>query len=46
MTAWAAKIPDEHMPQISKDIINEESRKIIKKNILWDGSLSDQMENI
>lgn len=46
MTAWAAKIPDEHMPQITKDKINEESKKIISKNIIWDGTLSDQIENI
>jgi hypothetical protein len=46
MTAWAAKIPDGHMPPISRDKINEKSKKIISKNILWDGSLRNHMENI
>ena len=46
MTAWAAKIPDKHMPKITIDKINEESKKIISKNIIWDGSLRNQMENI
>ncbi|KYK19928.1 hypothetical protein AYK24_04795 [Thermoplasmatales archaeon SG8-52-4] len=46
MTAWAAKIPDDHMPQISKDELNEKSKKIISKNIIWDGSIWDQIENI
>ena len=46
MTAWAAKIPDGHMPPISEDEINEKSRKIISKNIIWDGSLRNQIENI
>jgi len=46
MTAWAAKIPDEHMPKIIKDKINEESKKIISRNIIWDGSIRNQIENI
>jgi hypothetical protein len=46
MVAWAAKIPDNHLPPISKDQINEKERSIISKNILWNGSIIDQMKNI
>ncbi|MCK4365179.1 MAG: hypothetical protein KAW45_03960 [Thermoplasmatales archaeon] len=46
MTAWAAKIPDDHMPSITKEIIKEKTQEIINDNIYWDGSLIDQMNNI
>ena len=44
--AWAAKVPDNHMPPIELGQINNEAESIIKKNILWDGTLLDQMNNI
>jgi len=44
--AWAAKVPDDHMPPIELGQINKEAESIIKKNILWDGTLLDQMDNI
>ena len=46
MTAWAAKVPDDHMPPIVKGEINEKVKEIIKKNIYWDGTLIDIIKNI
>ena len=46
MTAWAAKVPANHIPPISRENINDEIKKIIDQNIFWDGSLIDQMKNI
>ena len=46
MTAWAAKVPDDHMPPIQKGKINEKGQEIIKKNIYWDGTLVDIIKNI
>jgi hypothetical protein len=46
LTAWAAKVPDKSLPPIIKTEINDKMRKIISKNILWDGSIIDQMDNI
>jgi len=44
--AWAAKIPDNHLPPIEKGKITKKAKKIIKGNIYWDGTLIDQMKNI
>jgi hypothetical protein len=44
--AWAAKIPDDHMPPIEPGKINQEAKEIISRNILWDETLLDQMDNI
>ena len=46
MTAWAAKVPNDHMPPIVKGEINEKVQEIIKKNIYWDGTLIDIIKNI
>ena len=46
ITAWAAKVPDEHLPPISKEEINKKTIPIIKQNIFWDGTLLNQMKNI
>ena len=46
ITAWAAKIPDDHLPPIKKDELNKDVEKIIKENILSDGTLLNQMKNI
>jgi hypothetical protein len=43
--AWAAKVPDDHLPPIhTKEQIYEQHPLL--KNIFWDGSLLNQMENI
>jgi len=44
--AWAAKIPDNQLPPINGNEINEKEISIILKNIFWDGSLLNQMKNI
>ena len=44
--AWAAKVPDEHLPSIEKKEINKEGKSILSKNIFWDGTLINQMNNI
>ena len=45
-TAWAAKLPDKHLPPIEKGEINDQIKSIIKQNIIWDGTLINQMRNI
>lgn len=44
--AWAAKVPDDHLPPIQNDELTEEDESIPLKNVFWDGSLLNQMENI
>ena len=46
ITAWAAKVPDNHLPLISKGKITEDAKLILSENIFWDSSLIDQMKNI
>ncbi len=46
MTAWAAKVSDEELPPIEKQEINEKIKELLKKNIFWDGTLKNQMDNI
>jgi hypothetical protein len=46
ITAWAAKIKDGELPPIEKGEINEGAKQIIEKNIFWDGTIIDQMQNI
>jgi hypothetical protein len=43
--AWAAKVPDGHLPPIQKDESLKE-KSILTKNVFWDGSLQNAMENI
>lgn len=43
--AWAAKVPDKHMPPIDKRQITKEGRSILS-GIFYDGSLINQMKNI
>ncbi|UCF50376.1 MAG: hypothetical protein JSU91_02530 [Thermoplasmatales archaeon] len=45
-TAWVAKVPDNHLPPIEKNDINEKEKTIIKNNIFWDGSFINQIKNI
>jgi hypothetical protein len=44
--AWAAKVPDDHMPPILGGDIIEKDLSMLSKNIFWDGSLLNQMKNI
>lgn len=44
--AWAAKIPDEDLPPIMKQKVSEENKSILSKNIFWDGTLLNQIQNI
>lgn len=46
LTAWGGKIPDEELPPISKELFNEDIKKIIQENIFWDGTLQNQIKNI
>jgi hypothetical protein len=40
-TAWAGKVPEEHLPPIRR-----ERSKELSENIFWDGTLLNQMKNI
>lgn len=44
--AWAAKVPDDHMPPIEKGTINDNAQKILSENVFWDQTLLNQMKNI
>jgi putative intracellular protease/amidase len=44
--AWAAKVPDDHLPPIQNDEFTEKDKSMLLKNVFWDGSLLNQMENI
>ena len=47
ITAWAAKIPDNSLPPISNNNeTNNQVKNIISKNILWDGTIINQIDNI
>ncbi len=43
--AWAAKIQDTDIPPIEKVVLTKE-QSFLSKNIFWDGSLQNQMDNI
>lgn len=43
--AWAAKLPDDHLPPLDAEDRIDEQHTLLK-NIFWDGSLLNQMENI
>ncbi len=45
MVAWTSKIPDSHMPPISKEKLNEKNKELISKSF-WNGTISHQMSNI
>jgi hypothetical protein len=45
-TAWAGKVADNHLPPIKKEDITEREKILISNNILWDGSVLDQLKNI
>jgi len=46
LVAWTAKVPDGDMPHIIKEKLSKKKMEILSKNIFWDGSLKNQMENI
>jgi hypothetical protein len=44
--AWAAKVPDAHLPPHHKEDLTEKEYAPLSKDIFWDGSLLSQMKNI
>jgi putative intracellular protease/amidase len=44
--AWAAKVPDDHLPPRHEEKLSEEAYAFLAKDIFWDGSLLGQMNNI
>jgi len=44
--AWTAKVPDDQLPPIQKEELMEKDKSILLKNVFWDGTLFNQMENI
>lgn len=44
--AWAAKVPDAHLPPPHAETINEKQRLQVEQNIFWDGSFLNQIKNI
>ncbi len=44
--AWAAKVQDTNLPPIEKITLTKEQKTSLTKNVLWDGSLKNQMDNI
>jgi glutamine amidotransferase-like uncharacterized protein len=46
MAAWAAKVPDNHMPPITKGQITTLGKDILNNEIFWDGTILHQMKDI
>lgn len=46
LIAWAAKTPDNDLPPIVKQKVSENDMSLLSKNIFWDGTLQNQIENI
>ena len=46
IVAWAAKVPDNHLPPIEKGVINDKDLENLLKRIYWDGRLISQMKEI
>jgi len=44
--AWASKIPDNDMPPLEKQKVKPEDLNQIKKSLIWDGTMLNQMECI
>jgi len=42
----AAKVPDDHLPPKQKEKLTDKDKSILLKNVFWDGSLHNQMDNI
>ena len=45
IAAWTAKVPDDLLPPIIKTKDNN-LKNLISQNILWDGTIINQMNNI
>jgi hypothetical protein len=45
-TAWAAKVPDTHLPPHDKENLSEKDYAFLAKDIFWDKTLLGQMNNI
>jgi hypothetical protein len=39
-------VPDDQLPPIQKEELMEKDKSILSKNVFWDGTLLNQMENI
>jgi hypothetical protein len=46
LVAWTAKIDDNCLPPIKKQKLTDNEKKIIMKNIFWDGTVNNLIENI
>jgi hypothetical protein len=46
LVAWTAKVPDDELPPIARHRLTEKEKQFLSKNIFWDGTLINQMENI
>ena len=44
--AWVAKVPNEHLPQKKPEKLSKDAEEQIKKKIIWDGTLLNQMSDI
>ncbi len=44
--AWAAKVPDDHLPPRHEEQLSEKEYAVLVKDIFWDGTLLGQMNNI
>lgn len=46
LVAWAAKIPNSHLPPIKDKIHNKQNIQILQNKIFWDNTLLSQMKDI
>ena len=46
IVAWAAKVPDNHLPPIEKEKITKKEEKILSKQVFWDGHIISQIRDI
>jgi hypothetical protein len=44
--AWAAKVPDDSLPPIQKEELTQKDKSVLLKNVFWDGTLLNQIQNI
>ena len=46
IVAWDAKVDDDLLPPLNNNENNKNIKKIVNQNILWDGTIINQMKNI
>jgi hypothetical protein len=46
LVAWAAKVDDDSLPPIICNENKKNIKKIVNENILWDGTIINQIKNI